>query len=126
MGSTISRQISKLITDQQRTTVRNSIVRVPLLRGRLSISNRRAEAVLHQLITNCSPLFADFHHWSCGDDYNPYNPICTACPHDVKESVEHMILRYVGRAASRRKRIGRIGGNIVEAVPRKTSEGTDA
>ncbi len=61
------------------------------LSGELNICNRRAEAVLLQLMTIQSPLVADFHHGSCGDDYIPYNPICTASLHGVKESVEHMI-----------------------------------
>ncbi len=100
-------------------TPRNSIVRVPSLPGKLTISNIHAEAVLHKLMTNCSPLVADFHHGSCGADYIPYNPICTACPHDVKESVKHMILRCVGRAGSHRKHIGRIGGNTVGELCRK-------
>ncbi len=94
-----------------RATVRNSIVRVPSLPGELTISNRRAEAALHPLMTNCSPIVAD--------DYIPNNPICTACPHVVKESVEHMMLRCVGRAASRCKHIGRIGGNTVEELCRE-------
>ncbi len=71
-------------------TVGNSIVRVYSLPGELTTSNRSAEAVLHQLLTNSSPLAADFHLWSCGDDYIPYSPICERYSQGV------MILRGVG------------------------------
>ncbi len=94
-------------------TVRNSIVRVYSLPGELTISSRRAEAVLHQLLTNCGPLVPDILHGSCGDDYIPWSPICKRCPQGV------VILRGVGRAASRRKNIGRIGGNTVEELCRE-------
>ncbi len=60
-----------------------------------------------------------FHHGSCGGDAVPYNPVCTACPHGVKETVEHLILRCARRAASGRKYIGRVGDKTVEELCRE-------
>ncbi len=42
-----------------------------------------------------------------------------------KETVEHLILRCAGRAASRRKYVGRVGDKTVEeAMPREAPGGT--
>ncbi len=99
-----------------RPTAQTNILRVPSLPDELTISDRCAEVVLHQLMANCSPLVADFHHASSGDDAVPYNPACTACPHGAKETVERLILRSDGRAASRRKCVGRVGDKTVEEL----------
>ncbi len=92
---------------------------VPKLPDELNLSKRRAEAVLQQLIKHCSPLFADFHHGRNGGDVRPYDPVCSACPHGLHETIEHMILRCPGRAVSRRKVIGRIGNKSVEELCRE-------
>ncbi len=44
------------------TRMKTNIVQIPALPDELTISKRRAEAVLHQLIAHSSPLVADFHH----------------------------------------------------------------
>ncbi len=78
-------------------TVQRNIVSVPTLPDELNLSKRRAEAVLHQPITNCSPLVADFYHRSNKDDVKPYNPVCSACPHGLNEAIEHLILQCPDR-----------------------------
>ncbi len=100
-------------------TVQTNVIRVPSLPDELNISNRRAEAVLHQIMANCSPFVADFHHQSCGDEVLPYNPVCSSCLHGVKETVEHLLLRSAGSAVARRKHIGRIGDKAVEELCRE-------
>ncbi len=96
-------------------TIQTNNVRILAFPDELTISNRRAEAALHQLIRNCSSLVADFHHGFSGDDLIPYNSVCAAYQYGVKETVEYLILRCSGRAMSRRKYIGRKGAKTVRS-----------
>ncbi len=101
--------------------MQTNIVRISAIPDELTISTRRAEAILHQLTANCSPLVADFHYGCTGNgnDLMPYNPVCTACQYGVKETVEHVILRCSGRAISRHKYIERIRAKTVEELCRE-------
>ncbi len=80
-------------------TMRTNIVRISPLPDELTLSNRRAEAIIHQLMANCSPLVADFHRGRNGDDLVPYKSVCTACQYGVKETVEHLLLPFHRRSS---------------------------
>ena len=67
-----------------------------------NVSTRKAEVVLNQIRSNCSPLVRKFHAGG-----REYDPICKFCTMEVPEDVEHLFKHCPGRRQERQKYFGR-------------------
>ena len=92
-----------------------SFLTIPEIPKELRLSFRRAEAVLNQLITDCSPLVATFHT----SNEPSFDPICRKCHLSVRETVEHLLIRCCGRKHSILSWLGYNGRKTVEETCRE-------
>ena len=77
----------------------------------LRIQPRQAEVLLNRLMTNCCNRVEAFH------DGITVDHMCVKCSLNVRETVEHCILRCSGRATTRRHVFGRLErGTTVEIL----------
>ena len=63
----------------------------------LPVNNCRAEGILKQLTTDCSPLTQSIF------SEKSQNRLCSKCPNMIIETVDHLIFRCPGKALSRRR-----------------------
>lgn len=80
----------------------------------LGLTLRRAEVLLNQIVTDCSPIASTFHF----PNERHHNSICTNCPLQVKESLEHLLIRCSGRKQARRYNLGQIRSKSVDDICR--------
>ena len=83
----------------------------------LTISLRRAELLLHQIMGDCFVYSGAFH----GPKDYTREPLCKKCRGGMKETVEHLLVQWTGRQLLQRKFLGRMSRETPYQLCKKKS-----